>query len=435
MKIYISSTKRDLVEHRAAVDRTLRRMGHDAIGMEQYIAEGGKPLERCKQDVATADLYVVIVAWCYGSVPVGLSKPNDKRSFVELELDEAVEKGKTVLAFLLDPETPWPPNQVDAMGSDAGEGQKVAALRARLGANYLSGIFRTPDDLASQVQAAVSAHSLSRFIVDRVLGKTSTVLAEVDAFAQGNEVNDSTLMGIKQLIRGSGASRALILEIDEGGLWWSTRLFLLASLLRTLTTVRQLVFCNSEKEFLGMASPTAVADALAGAFPLIGQFASGLDAASGSVDLEMETDRQTNAWLSFLKDPSPPTVPSPQAKLPGLPPPKNRRDHSKPDPRAKAPLPPDKLDERQIKVGVRAPLLERWLGERWVNRCIRVEGEQLSMHEVQQIVNSLLPDVPIERPRTGATGEPKISVVDRDAFALELAREWVRSGLPRSPVL
>jgi len=28
----------------------------------------------------------------------------------------------------------------------------------------------------------------------------------------------------------------------------------------------------------------------------------------------------------------------------------------------------------------------------------------------------------------------ELLVVDRHAFALELAREWVRSGLPRSPV-
>jgi uncharacterized protein DUF4062 len=412
MKIYISSTKRDLVEHRAAVDRTLRRMGHDTIGMEQYIAEGGKPLDRCKQDVAAADLYVVIVAWCYGSVPVGLNETNDQRSFVELELDEAVQNGKTVLAFLIDPETPWPPNLVDAMGSVSGQGNKVAALRAKLGGNYLSGIFRTPDDLASQVAAAVSAHSLSRFIVDRVLGKTSTVLAEVDPFARGEEVNVSSMMGIKQLITRSGASRALVLVIDEGRLWWSTRLFLLASLLRALTTVRQLVFCNSDGAFLGMASPAAVVDALVSAFPQIGQFASMLGAQSGSVDLEMETDRQTEAWRDFLRNP-------PHNVLPGLP----------------SPPVPVKLDERQIKVGVRAPLLERWLGERWVNRCVRVQGEQLSMTEVQQIVDSLLPDVPIERQRAGETVETKISVVDRDAFALELAREWVRSGLPRSPVL
>jgi len=98
--------------------------------------------------------------------------------------------------------------------------------------------------------------------------------------------------------------------------------------------------------------------------------------------------------------------------------------------------------ESQIKVGVRAPLLERWLGERWVNRCIRVDGDNLSMNEVQQIVDSLLPDVPVQRPKKSAASEKKgaaseieVIVVDRDAFALELAREWIRSGLPRSPVL
>jgi hypothetical protein len=53
MKVYISSTYQDLVDYRAAVDRTLRRMGHDLIGMEQYIAEGGKPVERCKADVVS----------------------------------------------------------------------------------------------------------------------------------------------------------------------------------------------------------------------------------------------------------------------------------------------------------------------------------------------------------------------------------------------
>src|SRR5262245_42004072 len=77
MKVYISSTYQDLVDHRAAVDRTLRRMSHDVIGMEQYIAEGSKPVDRCKADVRTADAYVIIVAWRYGYVqaPDGRSIP------------------------------------------------------------------------------------------------------------------------------------------------------------------------------------------------------------------------------------------------------------------------------------------------------------------------------------------------------------------------
>ena len=83
---------------------------------------------------------------------------------------------------------------------------------------------------------------------------------------------------------------------------------------------------------------------------------------------------------------------------------------------------------------MRAPLLEQWLGERWVRRSIRVDSNDLSMTEVQQIVDSLLPDVPLQRRKKAPAAGFELLVIDRDAFALELAREWVRSGLPRSPV-
>ena len=97
MKVYISSTYQDLVDHRAAVDRTLRRMGHDVIGMEQYVAEGSKPVDRCQADVRLADVYVIIVAWRHGYVPAA-----ETRSITEIELAEAQDAGKPVLAFLLD---------------------------------------------------------------------------------------------------------------------------------------------------------------------------------------------------------------------------------------------------------------------------------------------------------------------------------------------
>jgi Domain of unknown function (DUF4062) len=174
MKVYISSTYQDLFEHRAAMDRTLRRMGHDVIGMEQYIAEGSKPVDRCKADVRASDAYVIIVAWRYGHAPSSGASPPDLRSITEIELDEACNSSKPVLAFLLDPEAPWSPNRVDAMGGAPGAGKEILNLRARLGSDYLAGIFRTPDDLASQVAAAVSAQGLTRHMVDRVLAATSS---------------------------------------------------------------------------------------------------------------------------------------------------------------------------------------------------------------------------------------------------------------------
>jgi hypothetical protein len=414
MKVYVSSTYQDLIEHRAAVDRALRRMGHDVIGMEQYVAEGSKPVDRCKADVRGSDAYVIIVAWRYGYVPGKDATPEDPRSITEIELAEAQANGKPVLAFLLDPDAPWPPNRVDAMGGTEGAGGDVSRLRSDLGANYLAGIFRTPDDLATQVAAAVSAQGLTRNMVDRLLDQTSVAGDEMAPFAGGQLVNDSTLGAITQMIGTAGAARAVVLTIDEGRLWWSTRLFLLASLLRSLTAVRQVVFRDPSGRFVGMASPAAIVEGLAAEFPVLDEFARSLRETSPSSDIETETHRQTSAWNAYAG-----AAPRPVAT-----------SRARAGRQVQAPV-----GEHAWKVGVRAPLLARWLGERWIDRCIRSEGSDLSMSQVQQIVDSLLPDVPVERHAKPTEEETmRLLVVDRDAFALELAREWVRSGLPRSPV-
>lgn len=76
---------------------------------------------------------------------------------------------------------------------------------------------------------------------------------------------------------------------------------------------------------------------------------------------------------------------------------------------------------------------DRWLGKRLVTRCIEIDAEAgLTMAQVQQLVDSLLPDVPVEQraPAKSATdgARPELIVVDRDAFALELA--GAASGFP-----
>jgi hypothetical protein len=53
---------------------------------------------------------------------------------------------------------------------------------------------------------------------------------------------------------------------------------------------------------------------------------------------------------------------------------------------------------------------------------------------VQQVVDSLLADVPVQRAKKNPAEGIELLVVDRDAFALELAREWIRTGLPRTPL-
>ena len=402
MKIYISSTYQDLSDHRQAVDRTLRRMGHDVIGMEQYVAEGNKPLDRCLADVRIADLYVVIVAWRYGYIPQDQPAPGGF-SITELEYHAADEAGKPILAFLLDPDTPWPTSRVDAMSAESlpGEsrpGSNIARLRSMLGTNYLAGMFRTPDDLASQVAAAVAAQGLNRYMVDRVLVQTSVTAGEMGGFGEGTALEDSTIGSIKNMVAGAGSTRAVVVDLGDGDRWWSTRLFLLSSLLQALTGVRQLVFRDSRDQFCGMASPAAVLDRFAAAFPLCAAFISELRQGEPSLDIERETDRQLALWAQIHELP----------RGPG---------------------------EYFAKVGVRAELLGRLLGERLIARCIHVDVNGLTMGQVQQIVEFPLADVPIDRllPADPAPVH-ELHVVDRDSFALELAREWVRTGLPRAPI-
>jgi len=372
-------------------------MGHDVIGMEQYVAEGSKPLDRCVEDVMVADLYLLILAWRYGYRPIDSAANPQKLSLTELEF-EAAKPNKPVLAFLLDPQAPWPPSEMDAFSSNAEDAASILRLRSQIGSRYLAGIFRTPDDLASQAAAAVAIQGLGQQLVDRLLGQTSVSAEHMGRFGGGDPLQDSTIMSIKQMVRTAGPVRAVIIDLGDGDNWWSTRLFLLASLFKSLTAVRQLVFRDSSGHFSGMASPGAVIDGLSTMFRQLDDFRRQVEeatpAGAPSQDTEREIDRQINLWNT-------------QAGL----------------------------NERNLKVGMRPELLQGWLGERLINRCIYIEKTGPTMTQVQQIVDSFLPDVPIERPGLEADPmKPMLQVVDRDAFALELAREWVRTGLPRTPL-
>jgi hypothetical protein len=377
-------------------------MGHDVIGMEQYVAEGNKPLERCLKDVALASIYVVIVAWRYGYLPID-QPSGGSLSITELEYNKAVDEHKPILAFLLDPDTPWPTSRVDALSTEPQRGEtrsggNIARFRSLLGTNYLAGMFRTPDDVASQVAAAVAAQGLNRFMVERVLAQTSVNAGEMGGFGEGQALEDSTILSIKHLVAGAGSTRAIVVDLGDGDRWWSTRLFLLSSLLHGLTGVRQLVFRDARGCFCGMASPAAVLDRFTAAFPLCATFLAELRKGEPSLDIERETDRQVSLWKGIHNAPAGP-------------------------------------GEFIAKVGLRAELLERLLGERLITRCVRVDAQGLTMAQVQQLVESPLPDVPIDRQLAeGPQAAYELQVVDRDSFALELAREWVKTGLPRNPI-
>ena len=91
-RVYVSSTFEDPKEHRECVYRQLRRVGHDVIAMEDYVAQDRRPFTKCRDDISDCDVYVGLFAWRYGYVP---DDHNPRQlSITELEYRHAVDSKK-----------------------------------------------------------------------------------------------------------------------------------------------------------------------------------------------------------------------------------------------------------------------------------------------------------------------------------------------------
>jgi hypothetical protein len=141
----------DLIEHRDAVCRTLRRNAHQVTNMEDYVAIDERPLTVCLGDVAKCDVYVGIFAWRYGYIP-----PKDnphRRSITELEFRHAVDNGKGCLIFLLDPNAEWKFTNVEQGPGMA----RLKTLRDELARDYTPKLFKEIDELATEVLTAINS--------------------------------------------------------------------------------------------------------------------------------------------------------------------------------------------------------------------------------------------------------------------------------------
>lgn len=146
VKVFVSSTFRDLKEHRAAVREVLHRMKAEVDAMEYFGSLPDTPESACFEEIEACDVLIGIYAWRYGWQP-----DPDGPSITEQEFDRAVQAGKKCLCYVVDPEWPWKLNFVD--GDDAG--RRLEAFKAKVGKLVVSS-FSSPDDLAKRVAADLS---------------------------------------------------------------------------------------------------------------------------------------------------------------------------------------------------------------------------------------------------------------------------------------
>ena len=148
---YLSSTFEDLKECREAVSKTLRQMGHQVEGMENYTADGRAPLKKCLDDVAKCHAYIGIFAWRYGYVP---TENNRKRKAItELEYRRARELKREALIFILDEDASWPGSRY---AKDEKERERIKKLREALARIHTVSFFKDCSELAALVSVVVS---------------------------------------------------------------------------------------------------------------------------------------------------------------------------------------------------------------------------------------------------------------------------------------
>ena len=145
--VMISSTARDLPEHRKEAMDACLRQGMFPVMMEHLPASDDEAISASLAMVDGADIYVGIFAHRYGYVPAGHTI-----SVTEMEYNRAVERKIPRLIFVMDKAHPITIDDVEL-----GEGAvKLEAFKKRLLADNIVNFFKSPADLRAQVINSLS---------------------------------------------------------------------------------------------------------------------------------------------------------------------------------------------------------------------------------------------------------------------------------------
>jgi 8-oxo-dGTP pyrophosphatase MutT (NUDIX family) len=152
MKIFLSSTFLDLVEHRKGAVEALERLGQQGVHMEVFGARPEEPMKACIAEIDACEIFIGVYAHRYGFVP-----PGSNVAITEAEYDHARQAGKAIFCFIVHDEHPWPPRMIEENPGKA----SLTSFKEKIRRDLVCETFTTPGDLAYKI-----ATSIGRFLVE-----------------------------------------------------------------------------------------------------------------------------------------------------------------------------------------------------------------------------------------------------------------------------
>ena len=152
-RVMISSTARDLPEHRKQIVAACLRQGMFPLRMEDLPATSDDAAAASVKLVDDSEIFIGVIAHRYGYVPKA-NNP-DQISVTEMEYNRAVERKIERLIFLIDKDRPLGDFKIKDI--DTGESaEKLNRFKNRLETENIVNFFKSPDDLRANAIDSLS---------------------------------------------------------------------------------------------------------------------------------------------------------------------------------------------------------------------------------------------------------------------------------------
>ena len=164
LRVFVSSTMRDLANERLAVVDQLRQFNLEAVNAEGLLPTGGTSWDVLEREIRTSDIFVLILGEHYGWVPTSGPRANGVHSVTELEYRLARDCGLLILPFVKRLSYDSDRSSTDARNRDEFRKQVADWADGRF-----RGEFDLASDLAPQVAKAVIGVLTESFVSKRSL--------------------------------------------------------------------------------------------------------------------------------------------------------------------------------------------------------------------------------------------------------------------------